>query len=118
MRAGSVGSHLHMIEAWQGRISITEGLMQYLSSWIRQIVFLQPPTLLPPCIDALSHDATFEFVHVKGLRSCIQSGIYRVDSITLARCIIVNETHFYKCIGNDASKFVSFIHLRDCPFAS
>jgi anti-sigma28 factor (negative regulator of flagellin synthesis) len=34
-------------------------------------------------------------VRVEELRAQIQIGLYDVDSITLARCILVNETHFF-----------------------
>jgi hypothetical protein len=95
MKAGSVGSHLHMVDAYhQEDSSKPDGLTMQISSWMHRVTYLRPLALILGCVETAYHVPEQSSRHVQRLRACIQSGIYRVDSITLARCIIVNETHF------------------------
>lgn len=93
MKVGSVGSQLYLVNA-QRRDYINEPLRRRPLSWLDQVVRVARMVTIPWLTDIVPVAPEKYETRVDELRARIRIGAYNVDSVTLARCILRNETHF------------------------
>lgn len=102
MKVGSVGSHLYLVGTQpRGRTSKPTRKTEQSMAWVDQVAQIARVArlaVLPPVggvLDGAQKSTPGKYsAQVEGLRTRIQGGLYGVNSFALARCILVNETHF------------------------
>jgi anti-sigma28 factor (negative regulator of flagellin synthesis) len=109
----SVGSHLYLISTQQSRHpSRRTGRTAQSLFWADRVMRLMYLAVIR-WLDTMEQSIPEKrSVRVAKLRAQIQIGSYSIDSITLVRCILVNETHFFDAPG--VIVFVSQFRSTHC----
>ncbi|GCE27237.1 hypothetical protein KDA_27210 [Dictyobacter alpinus] len=97
MKVGSVGSQLYLVGMQQRRRTnkTTRRTKQSLS-WVDQVARMARLVAEPWSTGVLPLVSEGYSLQIDELRERILLGTYVVDSVTLARCILRNETHFVR----------------------
>jgi hypothetical protein len=98
VRVDTLGMHLSLLNTRRCIDPPVESIPSVPSSMIARF-----PVLTPVGRATKSGNSQWFIARLDALRTCIQAGTYDVDETVLARCILINETHFLclsqKCLS-------------------
>jgi len=101
MKAGTVGTHLHVVRAkrmLQSGKSVVGELPVEGEKGERgergEKIYVEEQALIRRGVRAAQRWPQERIARVEELRSLVQTGRYRIDGKVIAECLLNNETHF------------------------
>jgi anti-sigma28 factor (negative regulator of flagellin synthesis) len=98
MKAGTVGTHLHVVRAkrtLQSGKSVVEELPAEVEVGEEgETAWAAEQALIKRGVRAAQRWPQARNARVEDLRSLVQAGRYRIDGKVIAECLLNNETHF------------------------
>ncbi len=92
---GITGARLHLVHTKKAaRARKQAGSALKVPSWMDMVARAQGQVGNTLSAET-AQQQSYRMARVEELRARVKLGIYRVDSIALARCILLNETHFF-----------------------